>query len=885
MNPLPTVVKDSRGGHIRLGRQIGRGGEGAVFETQNYGEVAVKLYWPNKAASRRDKIAAMVASAWSKSNSFVAYPIDALYTPAGAFAGFTMRRIGGHKPVHLLFSPSRRKLEFASANFRFLIRAAFNAATAVASVHANDCVIGDVNHSGFLVSQKAKIALIDSDSFQVIMAGKSFLCEVGTPEYTPPELQSSRFNHVKRTRNHDNFGLAVVIFQLLFMGRHPYSGRFQGRGHMPLERAIAEFRFAYSANKTTGMKPPPNAPVLSDFPDYIGEAFEKAFGPAGPQERPTGVKWIELLGRLEGSTQRCSKNPAHHHVQGKPCPWCKMEQASPGFVAFTSTSSNVRVLPITIDTGQVMALIASIKDPGVVPNIRSVLIVPTNVAAQGQLSFNATQLKTQHGLALGLSMLGVLIPQLGVPGLIAMLFSGAGAAISLYPDKRVKAIVEARREAEQEWHKTQEAWSRQPGNTNYLEVKSEAMSLVRDLNALPDEQKRELQRLEDNKRKAQLERYLERHPIKTARIRKIGSGRKAVLASFGIETAADVEPHRVAAVQGFGPFLVSELVAWRRGIEQRFAFNASEPIDPPQIAAVKTALVNKKVALETRLRSAVTRLQQVASLAVDQRNSLIASANEAFVKLNQAQSYERGTYPIFMWVAKIASVSCLTIMLLNLASPQKPLANLPQVQPYARAPASPPPAAPGPPARQQPPMNGPPFPTTPPFQERPSNDPSIKQPEPLPDGPASDSGDAPKEASKSPRVPTPDNDPALPPSKESIDNPAPLAPPIPIPPQRPRITLPAEPTPLFVGNWRPEAGSCASDSEGPPLRITSARAEAAGGRCEFDDVRRESEGVWRVHAKCVVNGETWQANIQFRATGERLIWTSERGRAQYFRCR
>ena len=40
----------------------------------------------------------MVAAAWCKSNSFVAYPIEVLYTPAGDFAGFTMRRVGGHKP-------------------------------------------------------------------------------------------------------------------------------------------------------------------------------------------------------------------------------------------------------------------------------------------------------------------------------------------------------------------------------------------------------------------------------------------------------------------------------------------------------------------------------------------------------------------------------------------------------------------------------------------------------------------------------------------------------------------------------------------------------------------------------------------------------------------
>src|ERR1700732_4155141 len=147
-----------------------------------------------------------------------------------------------------------------------------------------------------------------------------------------------------------------------------------------------------------------------------------------------------------------------------------------------------------------------------------------------------------------------------------------------------------------------------------------------------------------------------------------------------------------------------ELVAWRRGIEHRFVFNANEPINPAQITAVKTALINKKTSLETKLRSSVTRLQQVASLAVDQRNSLIASANAAFTKHNQAQSGERATYPIFMRVAKIVSVSCLGIMLINLASTQQPAANLPHVQPSARAPAAQLPAAPAAHAGQQPSM-------------------------------------------------------------------------------------------------------------------------------------------------------------------------------------
>src|SRR5260370_42396912 len=71
-------------------------------------------------------------------------------------------------------------------------------------------------------------------------------------------LNLKTYKGVVRTPNHDNFGLAVVAFQMLFMARHPFSGRFLGTGEMPMERAISEYRFAYGSNSTTiQMEPPP----------------------------------------------------------------------------------------------------------------------------------------------------------------------------------------------------------------------------------------------------------------------------------------------------------------------------------------------------------------------------------------------------------------------------------------------------------------------------------------------------------------------------------------------------------------------------------------------------------------------------------------------------
>jgi DNA-binding helix-hairpin-helix protein with protein kinase domain len=230
MGAFPSAVQTSLGQTFHLAKQIGQGGEGAIYEAREQTDLALKLYWPTKAESRREKISAMASAQWYKTNSFVAFPIAILSSPAGAFLGFVMRKVGGGKPVHLLFSPTSRKIEFAAADYRFLVRAASNIARAVASVHALSCVIGDVNHSGFLVSDKATTTLIDCDSFQILAANKKFLCQVGTPEYTPPELQGARFDRVERSPNHDNFGLAVLLFQILFMGRHPFSGRYQGSG-------------------------------------------------------------------------------------------------------------------------------------------------------------------------------------------------------------------------------------------------------------------------------------------------------------------------------------------------------------------------------------------------------------------------------------------------------------------------------------------------------------------------------------------------------------------------------------------------------------------------------------------------------------------------------
>src|ERR1019366_1336017 len=269
----------SSGRRLQLGKVLGKGGEAKIFHVEGDSSIALKIYTDGKELDRRGKVNAMIADRLHNRTPFVAFPLETV-TANGSFAGFTMRKAVGAKLMHQLCRPGDRKTEFPDANFRFLVRVALNFARAIASINNLGAVIGDINESGALVDQKGLVTIIDSDSFHYVSGGQLFRCRVGKPEYTPPELQGQSFEKVDRTVNHDAFGVAVIIFEILFMGRHPFSGVYKGTGdQLSISRAIQEGRFAYSQHRSlTQMEPPPHVPVLADITIDMAAAFQRAFG-------------------------------------------------------------------------------------------------------------------------------------------------------------------------------------------------------------------------------------------------------------------------------------------------------------------------------------------------------------------------------------------------------------------------------------------------------------------------------------------------------------------------------------------------------------------------------------------------------------------------------
>jgi DNA-binding helix-hairpin-helix protein with protein kinase domain len=323
----PPPLFDSAARRVHLGSQLGSGGEGSVYELRDRSDLVVKLYHKILEADKAAKIASMAKFSNERLLKLTAWPTEPIRvgSPTGAVVGFIMPRITGHTHAFSLYSPKLRLQEFPKASWQFLIRSAANAARAFALIHESGQVIGDVNHGNLFVGDRATVRLIDCDSYQITINGSRWFCEVGTPTHQPPEFQNLKtYKGVVRTPNHDNFGHAVVVFQMLFMARHPFSGRFLGTGEMPMERAISEYRFAYGSNAVAmQMQPPPASLDLNGVTRDVALLFERAFSRQGSQAsgRPHAGEWVAALQDLEEHLQKMRGEPSapvRQHVEQMP---------------------------------------------------------------------------------------------------------------------------------------------------------------------------------------------------------------------------------------------------------------------------------------------------------------------------------------------------------------------------------------------------------------------------------------------------------------------------------------------------------------------------------------------------------------------------------------
>jgi DNA-binding helix-hairpin-helix protein with protein kinase domain len=600
------VIRNDR---VSVAELIGKGGEGEVYAIKDRSGLAVKLYNTSLRAKRENKVRAMVGAGLAVQTDLVAYPSDVVTDRRGNFLGFVMRLVSGYRPLHELYSPKSRQRYFPKADYRFLVHAALNVARAVGKVHQTGCVIGDLNHSGVLVARDATVSLIDADSFQFSLNGKSYPCVVGVPDFTPPELHGKNLASVQRTIEHDNFGLAVAIFHLLFMGRHPYAGRYNGPD-ISMANAIAQNRFAYSLTRQaeTQTTPPPGSLILDMFSDVVARAFEKAFG-LSPGARPTALDWIHALSSLEGSLNHCSKVKTHYYPSNAgSCIWCMLTGNS-GFDMFPDLTTVEPNIPTDgRGTEQAIREILAFHFPTVAD------LLPAAAMPRGASNSLRVARSGKRGRALlGLLMMGGAVAGFIYAARVWFMWIGLGMwGWVTFSDREVESgpFQQVFKDADVRVQRELNIFVQRNGMTEVVKVRGDLNAVIAAYKGHDDALSRELMVMKSNRESRQRQAYLDSFSIRRANISGIGPARTATLISFGIETAADVNQNAVQRVPGFGDVMAGKLVAWRRGHESRFKYNRTQNAqDVADERALRGRFAAEKAKLESTIRNGLGTLR------------------------------------------------------------------------------------------------------------------------------------------------------------------------------------------------------------------------------------------------------------------------------------
>ncbi len=648
---------NNAGQPVDLGALIGRGGEGVVHEIPGRPSFVAKVYHQPVHPDKALKLENMARQAHPALLDIAAWPVDVLRVSAeGSVQGFIMPRVAGYQEIHSLYGPSHRKRTFPHADWSFLIHAARNLASAFEAIHAREHVIGDVNPGNVVVSSQALVKLIDCDSFQISAGERLFPCDVGVPQFTAPELQGCSFHGLRRTPDHDAFSLALLCFHLLFMGRHPFAGRYRGRGDMPIERAIKEHRFAFGPHAAAWqMEPPPHTLPFAALPRPVANLFEQAFVPlAAGQRRPTAREWVTALERLNRELRPCGRNALHKYPRLLPdCPWCALEQTS-GAAFFIAPSPAHPPSPAAhhppFDLESAWKRILAVAPPGgdAMPHPESPApMTPTPLLEPLQRAWRGNLLKA--GASAGLALTATVFQ----PGLVWLWLPLAAAGWSLLQDSAVRREYQRRRlalfAARRERVRLRAAWQQQASEQPFLNALHALETLRERYRRLPEELQRDLQKLDADQRQTQLQTFLESHFIDAAQIPGIGLTDQMKLESYGIETAAHVTPEALQGVPGFGQRLgrqrTAALLGWRQALEQQFRYDPRQGVNPAALAQLRQQHAQQRLAIERELLAGPDELAKIRVEILKQRAQLNIALIRQAVQEAQAQADLRVFYP------------------------------------------------------------------------------------------------------------------------------------------------------------------------------------------------------------------------------------------------
>ena len=307
---------------------LGSGGDGSVHASTSHPELVAKLYHdPDRDPERRRKLLAMLQTPprldpiHHGGHRYVqlTWPTHLVEDGEGRFRGYAMPRVELDRAVlaeSLLSRKTRQALGLPEA-YGLRMTAASNLAGVVEALHARGHHVVDLKPvNAYVYRDTFFVALLDCDGFSVRgTSGERFPAHQYTPDYIAPEALVEKLAPESLGEAQDRFALAVVVFQLLNGGVHPFQGVPAPGVPVPpsTTERMTRWMYAYGRQPNPLLHPSPWS-IHESFDDATRDLFDRAFG-ADPAARPDAGEWRRHLARYadpsSGALRRCAADPAH----------------------------------------------------------------------------------------------------------------------------------------------------------------------------------------------------------------------------------------------------------------------------------------------------------------------------------------------------------------------------------------------------------------------------------------------------------------------------------------------------------------------------------------------------------------------------------------------
>lgn len=319
---------------LPLGKLLGEGAAGKVYSLPAMPGAAAKLYHGEEEARRHEaKVEAMIANppdlppALHQGTRYpqIAWPQAKLYDRTGRFIGFLMPEIDFGRSTSLvnLLQKNSRKFENLSEYYGYRVLVARNLASVFAELHRAGHHMIDMKPANLRFYPKVSwMAVVDTDGFSITGHHGRIAADQLSDEFIAPESWKRPIGELGVDQ--DQFALAVIIFQLLDNGVHPFAGGSVGaRGQATdLQARILDGLYPYALKPPAGLVPS-TASVHRMFRRSTREMFDDAFLPG--RRRPTAEQWRDHLDMLISQLVPCAARPEEHVHFGSGCGFCGHE--------------------------------------------------------------------------------------------------------------------------------------------------------------------------------------------------------------------------------------------------------------------------------------------------------------------------------------------------------------------------------------------------------------------------------------------------------------------------------------------------------------------------------------------------------------------------------